>query len=103
MTANLVLSSFSHLRRGAIIVAHPDDDALFAGPLQIELDWIDWTVVCATYSPDSKRGQEMIAWQGHLGVDKVHFLNFKDDGDDLLRHVSSFGEDDVICRLKEVD
>jgi hypothetical protein len=46
------------VKKGLVVVAHPDDEFLFAHNLvKQELD-IDWTILCITHAPDSDRGQK---------------------------------------------
>lgn len=88
---------------GLIIVAHPDDDALFAGPFQLAHPWVRWTVVCATYQPGDPRAVELAGWQRALGAEQVIHLGFADDFNDFRTGVSSFTADDVARALKAVD
>ncbi|MEO6054762.1 MAG: PIG-L family deacetylase, partial [Chthoniobacterales bacterium] len=85
---------------GVIIVAHPDDDALFAGPYQIANPWISWQIVSVTYSAEHPRGRELLAWQSQLQCAKTHFLGLPDSRYDIRNGKSSFTPDDVIARLK---
>lgn len=87
---------------GVIIVAHPDDDAIFAGPYQLASRWIDWQVVCVTHQAGDERGRELVDWQARAGG-TVHFLGMADDPADLKRKVSGFSEDEVRLRLEALD
>lgn len=80
-----------------LLIAHPDDDAIFGGPLQVRLAMLRWQVVCLTYTAADERGQELLAWQASLGVpaDRVTFLGFADDPADLVRNRSGFRVADV--------
>lgn len=86
--------------RGVIVVAHPDDDALFAGPFQIAHSWITWRVICATYSHHDARARELAHWQSQLNCKDVHFLDLPDDPSDLGRNSSSFSEAELTARLQ---
>ncbi len=88
---------------GLIVVAHPDDDALFAGPFQIAHPWVRWTVVCATYQAGDPRAVELAGWQRSLGAEQVIHLGFVDDFNDFRTGVSSFTADDVAAALAAVD
>lgn len=63
---------------GLIVVAHPDDDALFAAPYQLAHPFVNWVVVTATQRENSLRFAEMRAWQKWCGCDKVYTLDFLD-------------------------
>lgn len=67
-----------------LAVAHPDDDAIFAGELQRRLRGERWSVVCLTYTAESPRGREMLSWQTSLGTDpaRIHFLAQPDPATD---------------------
>lgn len=67
-----------------LVVAHPDDDAIFAGALQRRAARHTWTVVCMTHAEGSPRAQELRAWQASLGTDpaRVRFLGHPDDPED---------------------
>ncbi|MFO0934282.1 MAG: DEAD/DEAH box helicase [Planctomycetota bacterium] len=69
-----------------LFVAHPDDDAIFAGALQRRATdaGATFTVVCLTHADGSPRAEELRAWQRRLGTDpaRVHFLGFEDDPED---------------------
>ena len=85
-----------------LVVAHPDDDAIFAGPLQIAQSWIKWQAVSVTHASGDLRAKEMRQWQNHLGCRQPLFLGFPDDPEDLKRNRSSFHANDVssaICKL----
>lgn len=75
-----------------MIVAHPDDDALFGGPFQKTFAHHRWAIVCITHSQDNSRGKELITWQTSLGTrpEDIFLLDFPDDPDDYKRDQSSF-------------
>lgn len=53
-----------------VVIAHPDDEILFAGGFLQKFD--DVRVICLTYGPDSPRGKEFksvcdyFGWDGHM-------------------------------------
>jgi LmbE family N-acetylglucosaminyl deacetylase len=87
-----------------LVVAHPDDDALFAGELQRRLGMFTWGVVCVTYQADSVRARELVSWQRALGTlpENLHFLGLNDDPSDITSGHSSFSVDEVAARLREL-
>lgn len=88
--------------RALLIVAHPDDDAIFAGPLQIAMPWLKWQAVCATYPENSTRAGEMKHWQKQINGASPVFLNFPDDPGDLKRKASSFSTTDIRSSLQSL-
>jgi LmbE family N-acetylglucosaminyl deacetylase len=80
-----------------MIVAHPDDDALFGGPIQKSFPHHHWAVVCVTHNRDNFRGRELIHWQRSLGThtDDIFLLDFPDDPEDFRRDKSSFTPEQV--------
>lgn len=46
---------------GLILVAHPDDEVLFAGELLLRHPDVEWDLVCATHHTESPRGQRFQA------------------------------------------
>jgi LmbE family N-acetylglucosaminyl deacetylase len=42
---------------GLVLVAHPDDEVLFAGELLLQHPQVEWDVLCMTYRDDHPRGQ----------------------------------------------
>ncbi|MGH0028766.1 MAG: PIG-L deacetylase family protein [Myxococcota bacterium] len=71
--------------RALLLVAHPDDDAIFAGALQRRLSGHTWSVVCLTGGAGAPRGRELLRWQASLGTParRIHFLGETDDPRDL--------------------
>jgi len=67
-----------------LLIAHPDDDAIFAYTLQSELSCINWTIVSLTNKASNIRGGELIDYQLYMGTDRenIHFLNFYDNRQD---------------------
>lgn len=87
---------------GLIVVAHPDDDVIFAGPYQLANPWMEWLVVCATHDADDERGREMVAWQTDIGG-RALFLGFPDDPRDYKRKASSFSPEELRERLDALE
>lgn len=87
----------------AMIIAHPDDDALFGGPFQRAHRWMNWHVVCVTHDAADGRGRELIEWQAQNGCQRVDFLKFHDEPADLSNGTSSFGPDEVAVRLHQLE
>lgn len=85
---------------GMIVVAHPDDDALFGGPFQLANNWIEWHVICATYEEQDERAAELVEWQRRMGAKSVAFLGLADHWDGGS-HDMGFTADDVLRRLKQ--
>lgn len=85
---------------GLIVVAHPDDDALFGGPFQLANNWIEWHVVCATYLEGDERGGELVEWQRRLGAKSVAFLGLSDCWDGGS-HDIGFTADDVLRLMRQ--
>ena len=68
-----------------LVVAHPDDDAIFAGALQRSLRAFRWGVVCVTWSGTTPRGEELLSWQTHeqrTPASRIAFLDQVDDPED---------------------
>lgn len=91
------------MTRALLIVAHPDDDAIFCGPFQIAHRWMQWQAVCVTYHPGDDRACEMIRWQGQIGGQPPLFCGFPDDPQDLKRKQSSFSAETVAVALGALD
>ena len=72
-----------------MVVAHPDDDAIFAHFLQKQLSWLNWVVVCATYNENTERGKELLSYQKQFNS-KVIFLDFPDGDGDITKCPFSF-------------
>lgn len=87
-----------------LFVAHPDDDAIFAGALQQRARRHDWTVVCLTHVPASPRAAEMRQWQSLLGTDphRIHFLGLPDDPEDRRRGRCSLDQGLVEAALRSL-
>lgn len=85
-----------------LVVAHPDDDAIFAGELQRHAGRHRFTVVFATHAANSPRAAEARAWQRSLGTDpaRVRFLGFPDDPNDRRQARCSLADDDLAARLR---
>lgn len=70
--------------RGLVLVAHPDDETLFAGAAMLARPDVEWEVLCLTYTDFHERGQELAeALQAlrHLKVDvRGGCLGMADDG-----------------------
>jgi LmbE family N-acetylglucosaminyl deacetylase len=87
-----------------LFVAHPDDDAIFAGALQRRA--VDagatFTVVCLTHADGSPRAEELRAWQRGLGTDpaRVHFLGFEDDPEDRRQGRCSIDASVVLAAVR---
>lgn len=43
--------------KATLLVAHPDDEVLFAGGLLLSHPEVEWEIACATYKDDHTRGQ----------------------------------------------
>ncbi len=85
-----------------LLVAHPDDDAIFAGELQRRAARHRFTVVVATHAAESARAAEVRAWQSRLGTDprRIRFLGFPDDREDRRQARCSIADADVASRLR---
>ena len=85
-----------------LVVAHPDDDAIFAGALQRQAARHRWTVVCMTHADGSPRALEMRAWQTTLGTpaSRVRFLGQADDPEDRRQGRCSIDADAVARGLR---
>lgn len=88
-----------------LAVAHPDDDAIFAGELQRRLLGERWSVVCLTYTADSPRGRELHSWQSSLGTDpaRIHFLAQPDHAADWPARRSSINAATAAAALRALD
>jgi LmbE family N-acetylglucosaminyl deacetylase len=88
-----------------LLVAHPDDDAIFAGELQRRSTHLDWVVVCVTHDAASPRAAEMRAWQATLGTDpaRVHFLGHADDPQDWREKRCSLEAAAVAASVQALD
>jgi LmbE family N-acetylglucosaminyl deacetylase len=88
--------------KAVLIIAHPDDDALFGGPFQRAHCWMQWYVICATYRAEDERGCELLEWQARNGCRQVDFLELEDAPADYASGTSSFGYEEVGRRLREL-
>ena len=88
--------------RVLLFVAHPDDDAIFAGALQHRASMYRWHAVSLTYCRDHPRAQEMSGWQRFVSADTsaVSFLGFDDDYEDRRQGRCSI-DFDAACRSLE--
>jgi LmbE family N-acetylglucosaminyl deacetylase len=86
-----------------MVIAHPDDDALFGGPFQRSHVQYNWHVVCATYARTDPRGLELAAWQACNGCKRVDFLGLPDDPRDFETGTSSITAEEVAHRLAALD
>lgn len=86
-----------------LVIAHPDDDAIFAGALQARLRSHTWEIVCITSSGDESRGRELLCWQRHLGTPagRISFLGEADDPEDRRRGHCSIPLERVVGALGE--
>ena len=91
------------MTRALMIIAHPDDDALFGGPFQRAHREMEWEIVCTTYHAAHQRGRELARWQALNGCRDLAFLDLPDDPGDYEGGVSSFTEADVLARLGPLD
>jgi LmbE family N-acetylglucosaminyl deacetylase len=85
-----------------LLIAHPDDDAIFAGALQRRLGAFRWGVVCVTWAAETPRGRELLAWQALLGTDpgRIAFLEQRDEPGDLDRRRCTLDVGAVRGRLR---
>lgn len=69
-----------------MVIAHPDDDALFGGVFQKATKWLKWGIVCCC-GQSAVRKKELLEWQQSLGVysDDIYFLDFYADPNDWLQ------------------
>jgi len=88
------------MTRGVIVVAHPDDDALFATPIQATMTDVDWRLICVTYDRDHPRAAELLAWQSRMGCHHVEFLGFPDTAGELESGESSVGCEDIAAKVR---
>jgi hypothetical protein len=56
------------IKKGLVVVAHPDDEFLFVHNLVKQELGIDWTILCATWSPESPRGRRFAASCSLMGA-----------------------------------
>ena len=78
-------------RKAAIIVAHPDDEFIFAFNLRLAHQNVDWHVYCATYSKNSSRGREFIQAVRVLDNSRPYLLGLKDLPYDHLQFTDENG------------
>jgi LmbE family N-acetylglucosaminyl deacetylase len=88
-----------------LVISHPDDDAIFAGQLQMVFRSLEWSVVCVTHERKSCRGAELLAWQQYLGTDptRVHLLGHCDDPRDLRDSRCRIDSKDVGFELRQLN
>jgi LmbE family N-acetylglucosaminyl deacetylase len=61
-----------------VLVAHPDDEFIFAHNLITQNPEVKWTIACATYSALTQRGREFSQSCKKLGAQPFYF-GFEDD------------------------
>lgn len=66
-------------KRKLVFVAHPDDEFIFAYNLITSQPDVEWTVVCATYTPESQRGKEFYKSCSIMNVHEAVLLGKNDD------------------------
>jgi LmbE family N-acetylglucosaminyl deacetylase len=88
-----------------LVISHPDDDAIFAGQLQMVLGSLEWSVVCVTHERKGCRGAELLAWQQYLGTDstRIHLLGYPDDPQDLRDSHCSIDPANVGLKLRQLN
>jgi LmbE family N-acetylglucosaminyl deacetylase len=88
-----------------LVVSHPDDDAIFAGQLQRQLQRHDWHVVCMTHSANTERGQEMVSWQKTIGTPtrNLTFLSAADDPEDYRQKRCSIDPNAIDGQLRRLN
>jgi len=47
--------------KALVLVAHPDDETIFAGGAMLSSPEMEWSIQCVTYSAESERGREFYA------------------------------------------
>lgn len=74
--------------KALLLVAHPDDETIFAGNLLLEHHEWEWTVVCCTYTRGGPRGLEFTKAISAFKVEGVNIvrtemLGLRDDEGDM--------------------
>ena len=84
-----------------LLIAHPDDDAIFAGALQHAFAMFRWGVACVTWNAECPRGAELLAWQSRQGVsrERIAFLDLPDDPEDYRNRRCTIDPREVVARL----
>jgi LmbE family N-acetylglucosaminyl deacetylase len=85
--------------KGLIIAAHPDDDAIFATPIQLSMKNVSWKVISVTYSSDHPRAQEMLRWHDFTKAHSVDFLGYKDAEEHFMQSAHNLPENELRERL----
>jgi LmbE family N-acetylglucosaminyl deacetylase len=88
-----------------LVISHPDDDAIFAGQLQLRFRSLQWYIVCVTHESTTSRGIELLDWQHFLGTDptRIHLLGHPDDPSDLRDSRCSIDPEKVCLGLRQLD
>jgi LmbE family N-acetylglucosaminyl deacetylase len=71
---------FAEIKTGAVIVAHPDDETLWAGGTILSHPQIDWTIMTLCRKSDPDRGPKFFKAASRLGA--KGFMDDLDDGPD---------------------
>jgi LmbE family N-acetylglucosaminyl deacetylase len=84
-----------------MVIAHPDDDAIFAYFLQQQFHCFKWHIVCCTYNENSNRGKELLQWQS-IFDSTVIFLDLPDCAEEEVEK-SPFQVTDLTTKLINLD
>lgn len=76
------------------VVAHPDDDIIFAPPYIFSTPWLDWKIVILTYQPDSDRFVECLNYWNRFKIEVIPMC-FVDRIADLKENTVSFDSSKV--------
>lgn len=89
------------MRRGLVMVAHPDDCIIFAWSFMYHHPDVSWSICYLTYGPDDARAQEIDRFWARRSV-STSFLGYIDDYRDLETGVCSFDTDEAARDITEI-
>jgi hypothetical protein len=87
--------------KACMIIAHPDDDAVFGVNFEKTFNF-DWDIVTCSATPE--RLEELNSFQSFIQKRKVYALNLEheDNPNDFESHISSWDSEQLIRQIKDL-